>query len=244
MARDIAASAMRTQAKNAKFAIPARCVSRNNGLVEEIDEQIEWVASGLKPDGKTQVGLAKAMGIHPSGVNRLLKGKRQIKAYELPKIAAYLGEPPPGGEMLPELPSDDVFPVPELTVELSMGGGAVVEREEPHRHWYFARDILRYEIGVEPSAAKIIRVKGDSMNGVLEDRDLVMIDSTDRNPSPPGVFALWDGFGDVIKRVEHIPNSDPPRVVISSAHEGYRTYEMTADEIRIIGRVVWYARRL
>lgn len=235
---------MKTQDKNAKFAISAHCVLRNNALMDQIEEQIEWVARGLKKAGKTQAGLANAMGINPSGVNRLLKGDRQIKAVELSKIAAYLGEPSPGGEMLPQEIPDEIFPVPELTVELSAGGGAVVEREEVHRHWYFARDILRYEIGVEPSAAKIIRVKGDSMNGVLEDRDLVMIDSTDRNPSPPGVFALWDGFGDVIKRVEHIPNSDPPRVVISSAHEGYRTYEMTADEIRIIGRVVWYARRL
>ena len=235
---------METQAKNANFAIPAHCASRNNALMDQIEEQIEWVVRGLEPDAKTQVGLAKAMGIHPSGVNRILKGKRQIKAVELPKIAAYLGEPPPGGEMMPEELPDEIFPVPELMVESSAGAGALIEREEPHRHWYFARDILRYEIGVEPSAARIIRVKGDSMTGDLEDRDLVMIDTSDRNPSPPGIFALWDGFGDVIKRVEHIPNSDPPRLVISSAHEGYRTYEMTADEIRIIGRVVWFARRL
>lgn len=235
---------METQAKNANYAIPVHCALRNNTLVEQIDEQIEWIVQGLKKLGLTQAGLADAMGINASGVNRMLKGERQIKAFEVPTIAAYLGEPPPGGEMpLEEIP-DEVFPVPELTVEISAGGGALVEREEPHRHWYFARDILRHEIGVEPNAAKIIRVKGDSMNGVLENRDLVMIDTSDRNPSPPGVFALWDGFGDVIKRVEHIPNSDPPRLVISSAHEGYRTYEMTADEIRIIGRVVWFARRL
>ena len=235
---------MKTQAKNANFAILSHCVSRNNGLVDQIEEQIEWVVRGLKPDDKTQVGLAKVMGIHPSGVNRIVKGKRQIKAAELPKIAAYLGEPSPGGEMLPEEVPAEIVPVPELTVEISVGGGALVDREEVHRHWYFARDILRHEIGVEPSAAKIIRVKGDSMTGMIEDRDLVMIDVSDRNPSPPGVFALWDGFGDVVKRIEHIPNSDPPRVVISSVNKEYRTYEMTADEIRIIGRVVWFARRL
>jgi phage repressor protein C with HTH and peptisase S24 domain len=235
---------MRTQAKNANFAIPVHCASRNNALMDQIEEQIAWIARGLKPDDKTQAGLARAMGIHASGVTRMLKGERQIKAFELPKIAAYLGEPPPGGEMLPEEVPDEIVPVPELTVEISVGGGALVEREDVRRHWYFARDILRHEIGVEPGAAKIIRVKGDSMTGMIEDRDLVMIDVSDRNPSPPGVFALWDGFGDVVKRVEHIPNSDPPRVVISSVNKDYRTYEMTADEIRIIGRVVWFARRL
>jgi hypothetical protein len=40
----------------------------------------------------------------------------------------------------------------------------------------------------------------------------VLVDLGRRAPTPPGVFVLYDGMGLVAKRVEHIPNSDPPRV--------------------------------
>lgn len=53
-------------------------------------DDVKWIIDGLKSPGKTQRGLAQAMGIDTTGVNRMLKGKRAIKAKELPKIRAYL----------------------------------------------------------------------------------------------------------------------------------------------------------
>lgn len=58
-------------------------------------------------------------------------------------------------------------------------------------------------------------------------------------PVPPGIFAIWDGMGLVAKRVEHEPNSDPAMVVIKSVNPEYQTYERMADEVHIVGRVVW-----
>lgn len=40
--------------------------------------------------GKTQRGLATALGLDPSAVSRLLTGARQLRAAELPVVAAYL----------------------------------------------------------------------------------------------------------------------------------------------------------
>lgn len=61
---------------------------------------LEWIRKGLKKPGKTRAGIARAMGgINPSQVTRLLAGKRQLKAAEVPKIAAYLGESPPNGHI-------------------------------------------------------------------------------------------------------------------------------------------------
>lgn len=53
-------------------------------------DDLKWIKEGLQRPGKTQRGLAQAMGIDPTGVNRMLNGKRDIKASELPKIRAYL----------------------------------------------------------------------------------------------------------------------------------------------------------
>src|SRR3546814_14503795 len=57
---------------------------------------IDWIRRGLERTGKTQRGLARALGIDPSAVSRPLDGKRQPKAAEMAKVAAYLETPPPG----------------------------------------------------------------------------------------------------------------------------------------------------
>ena len=62
----------------------------------------EWLRVGLATPDKNNVGLAKALGIDPSAVSRMLKGERQLKAHELEKAAAYIGIPPPGRETLAE----------------------------------------------------------------------------------------------------------------------------------------------
>lgn len=48
----------------------------------------------MKP-GKTQRGLAAALGVDPSAISRLLAGTRQLRAAELPVVAAYLDTPTP-----------------------------------------------------------------------------------------------------------------------------------------------------
>jgi len=44
----------------------------------------------LRPNGKTQTGLAAALGIDPSRVTEIIKGDRQIKSSEVAPLAAYL----------------------------------------------------------------------------------------------------------------------------------------------------------
>lgn len=54
------------------------------------DPNIEWIRNGLSRPGKTQRGLATALGLDPSAVSRLLTGSRQLRAAEIPVVAAYL----------------------------------------------------------------------------------------------------------------------------------------------------------
>jgi hypothetical protein len=49
-------------------------------------------------------------------------------------------------------------------------------------------------------------------------------------------------MGLVAKRLEHIPNSDPPRVRIISDNAFYAPYEGTG--VNIIGRIRWFAREI
>ena len=61
---------------------------------------------------------------------------------------------------------------------------------------------------------------------------------------PPGIFVIWDGMGLVAKRVEHVPHSDPPTVVLKSLNPEYASYECSVDEIHIIGQAIWVSRKL
>jgi phage repressor protein C with HTH and peptisase S24 domain len=71
-----------------------------------------------------------------------------------------------------------------------------------------------------------------------------LLDTSQRVPVPPGIFVIWDCIGIVAKRVEHVPNSEPTKVVLRSVNPEYQTYERQADEVNIIGRVIWAARKL
>jgi transcriptional regulator with XRE-family HTH domain len=59
---------------------------------------IDWIRAGLERPGKTQYGLADAMGVTPSIIVRLLSGRRRLRIEELPTISKYLGLPEPSGD--------------------------------------------------------------------------------------------------------------------------------------------------
>jgi phage repressor protein C with HTH and peptisase S24 domain len=102
--------------------------------------------------------------------------------------------------------------------------------------------VIRHEFRACTSDLRMITIC-DSMEPLLSSGDRVLIDASQRVPVPPGIFAIWDGMGLVAKRIEHEPNLDPAMVVIKSVNPEYQTYQRMAEEVHIIGRVVWTSRR-
>ncbi len=87
-------------------------------------------------------------------------------------------------------------------------------------------------------------INGDSMEPLLSSGDRILINVSRQVPVPPSIFVIWDGMGLVAKRIEHIPQSDPPRVVLKSLNPEYDSYERPAEEVCVVGRAVWISRRL
>ena len=134
--------------------------------------------------------------------------------------------------------------VMELGVRASSGGGAEVSDEPELGGWAFPDLWLRTELRASVSELRIITIDGDSMEGVLRSGDKVIVHVGRTEPSPPGVFILFDGIGLVAKRLEYLEGSDPPTVRISSSNPSYPPYERTVDEVTVIGRVVGRWERL
>ena len=136
--------------------------------------------------------------------------------------------------------------IPFIDVTASAGAGSVIDAVEDHRveQWHFPIEWLRNHGIGQIESLKLLTVSGDSMAPRLLHGDIVMIDTSQRTASPPGIFILHDGLGLVIKRIEPIPNTTPVTLRIFSENTAYSAYDRSIEEVHIIGRVVWFARTI
>jgi hypothetical protein len=147
---------------------------------------------------------------------------------------------------IPPGPADTLsFWVGRAAAPLNLGWRDCEGRQHVWRPFFMSR-IFYYIIDIymffyTRIDLRIMSVKGNSMMPTLNNGDIVLVDTGRRAPSPPGIFVLHDGMGLVAKRLEHIPNSDPPRVKIVSDNDRYAPYERLVDEMNIVGRIRWFA---
>ena len=198
--------------------------------------------------------VAEAAGVGRSFVYDILRGRssdpsseklgRVANVLKMPLDALLNNQPGAEGSVPAVLSKRDYAAVPFVAVEADMGGGTVIDSEEECPPWHFPKMWLRDGLRLRASGLKLIRVRGDSMQPTLESGDVVMIDTSQTMPDPTGIFVLHDGFGLVAKRLERLVTGDVPSVRIISDNTRYSPYERSAEEIRIVGRVVWFARNL
>lgn len=103
--------------------------------------------------------------------------------------------------------------------------------------WKIPPTVLARRIRSDPKNLHFIECEGDSMEPAIKDGDVVMIDQTRTNPRMPGIFALWEGDGLTLKRVELV-HGDVPRLRLIPANAAYSAYEVLEDDVQIIGRYV------
>jgi phage repressor protein C with HTH and peptisase S24 domain len=145
---------------------------------------------------------------------------------------------------------DQLVMVPDILVQAGMGDSGLPEIETFGSDtvkdlWGLPVDYVRGEMSVSlPSNLRIIGLKGDSMAPTLQGSDRAIVDIGDRTPSPPGIFALWDGYGVIVKRIEIIPRSKPPRIKVISDNPLHEPYELGPEDYSIVGRLRGFIRRL
>jgi phage repressor protein C with HTH and peptisase S24 domain len=133
--------------------------------------------------------------------------------------------------------------VPEYNVLVETGEAVALEEYKHTRTWPLPRDYLE-ELGVSGGPLALIHVRGDSMEPTLRPGDRILVDQGDQNVSQPGIFVLWDGDGRVVKRIERVYGSEPPKLRLISDNPRHSTYEVPAEIVRVVGRAVWAARQL
>ena len=154
-------------------------------------------------------------------------------------MSELLGIPVEGGGTDSELIS-----VPVYEFHAGMGGGGIVGTEEPIYYMPQPPNYLQ-RIGLGQADLIALEVRGDSMADTLLTGDQIMIDRKDTHTGAEGIFCLHDGDGLVVKRIERVrPSSDPVMLRLISDNKHHSTYDVPVDDVHVVGRVVWFGRRI
>ena len=141
---------------------------------------------------------------------------------------------------------DEFVFIPLYDVAVSAGHGAWADDIPPKATLAFRRDWLDMFIATDFSNLSVVMVKGDSMAGVLNDKDAILVDHS-RTEASDGLYALRIGNETFVKRVQRLPHA----LRITSANPEYDPFEVplqngdsSDNSVSIIGKVVWLGRAL
>lgn len=138
--------------------------------------------------------------------------------------------------------SEFIF-VPRYNVAAAAGHGAAVYAEEPLFCMAFRRYWIENYVTKRPEKLSVITVKGDSMEGVLNHGDSILINHAETTPRD-GLYVLRIGNDLFVKRVQRIPG----KLLVTSANPSYAPFEIDLtqpdNDTAIIGRVEWYGRSI
>lgn len=151
----------------------------------------------------------------------------------IPEIDAFLGA---GGGGYP------------ASVDANFGNGSY-SADAVRAEWNFPESFVNDELHARFGDIEIVGIRGDSMldhNGRgFRDGDRVMVHRRDKMIRQGGIFAIRDDGEIIIKQVEPIRGSDPPRIRCTSLNQAYQPFELVLDgSAALIGRVILHIARV
>ncbi len=202
----------------------------------------QWLKTqfSLHP-GKTRTGLAKALGLGTPAISKILKGQRQVKAREYEIMRQYFGMPSDGERSVKNKPMGETSALYTLEPLRPQNALSEKENEGTLSDWVMPAGLLSQRTDAPPDQIKIFQVGESTMEPHFKRGEHVILDLTDRTPSPPGAFVISDGFGYMIRHCEYVPKSKPPQTRISGGSAEPQILETSALEIigRVIGKMQW-----
>jgi len=200
--------------------------------------------------GVSLAALSELLGRNPSYLQQFIRkgSPRKLEEQDRATLARFLGV---GEEELREAKdisyvrtpkrrdSGEWVDVPRLDLGASAGPGRVAGGEAAFDTFRFSRRWLA-EQGLEGAQLSAIRVEGDSMEPLLNDGDEILVDRSPR-PFRDGIHVVRLGDTLMVKRVA---SAGAGRVALLSQNLAYPPVEVAAEEVTIIGRVVWKGGRV
>lgn len=193
--------------------------------------------------------LAADIGISQAAISKICQGRTKRSRY-LPQIAAYFSVTEHwllfGDKSFDKSHNDadseeDVFVPFYKDVQLSAGYGAHEFEDYEGRSIRFSRQMLR-EVSVSPKDAICVTVKGDSMEPVFKNGSTVGIDLSRKKIIDGDVYAINNDGLLQMKKLKHISGS--MLSVESYNKDEYPAFDVSMEQVNVIGRVFWYSTLL
>jgi len=203
--------------------------------------------------------LAKNASVGDSFVYDILSGKStNPTTKKLSAVAAVLRTSVPyllyGNEtynnIFPSVPftissnEDDLIALPTLGLETYEDGNAVITEEQTEKPHYFHKLWITRKLQSQPENLRVTIIEDDSMSPIINREDMIVIDISKKRPSPSGLFAIYDGLGLAVKRLEYINHPTNPMIHIISDNPKYKDYEREPSHVTVIGKAIWVSRQL
>jgi transcriptional regulator with XRE-family HTH domain len=229
--------------------------------------QIARIKSAMRAQGLTPAALADKACVGRSFVYNMLSGRRCNPTLQTAYVLASVLRMPVGKFVLglenvgvqthmaeeteplrqrtqPEEPCD--APLPYTSVVMvdhhSLHGEAPTQDATPIGHFSVAW--IQSHLRTKPEDLRLYIVRDGTMSPTLALGDVVMLSVQDTDIALGGLFLLDDGKLRGIRRVEPIYGSRPFMVRVSADNALYGHYTCRLSVLNIVGKVVWYARRL
>lgn len=142
----------------------------------------------------------------------------------------------PGASSAPE-----IMLIPKVKARLSAGSGSLETSNDVVGFYGFRTSFLKRR--GHPSSMVLMTVVGDSMDPEIKGGDTVLIDQSQNETIAGGIYAVGMDEEVVVKIVD----KSPGKLILRSYNNVYSPLELDmrgdlADNVRIIGRVLWWCR--
>lgn len=226
-------------------------------LSTRLGRSIDRAAVNKMASGKRQIAADELLEIarvtkHPLPEEFQTKGSGEVRelTYHLdeeskviPTDTLYKPQTPGA------LPEIDVRPgaghgqIGELGV-IALSNGETAVGHQVIREWTLPDDFTRNHLQITPGRTFVLEVVGDSMLPTLLPGDRVIVDMSQRTFRADALYVIDDSFGEPqVKRLRRVPYSDQPTVEIISDNPSYGRDQISADKVRILGRVCGHMAR-
>lgn len=239
--------------------------------MEKLSDRVAWALNTIKDDrsigkGIRDIDLAKQLDINEKTLNTYKAGQGSLKSTAIEGLVKHYnfnplwfyygqGEPFPGARKKypevcgpdspqiysePDFPSDEFVFIRQLKGKISAGNGMSPDNAIDMRV-AFRRDWINRK--GDPDNMSLIKISGDSMEPTFMSGDLVLVDHGKTSVAPNGgIYAISIEQEIMIKRIQPIISEGRFRVI--SDNHRYEPIDIEAGDLRINGKVIWFARDL
>ncbi|WP_319775521.1 helix-turn-helix transcriptional regulator [Breoghania sp.] len=197
--------------------------------------------------------FAREVGISESLIRKYLAGGMPgiekaaqialIKNVSLDWLIAGEGEREPRQAKLPANVDEGFAMIRRLSVHASAGNGALAEREDDVGTLAFRAEWL-HRRGINPTAARALTARGDSMEPTIRDGDILLVDTSIDHIIDHAIYVVVVSGLVLVKRAQLRLDGS---LRLASDNPVFTPEDIPAnetDQVQIAGRVMWFGRSI